>query len=76
MADKVSMTYIKEILPKTSCPKFILQDSGTKFKNEQLMSVFDSLSIKHIYSNPYYQKGNGRIESVYNFLKCTIVKFT
>ena len=41
MADEVSMAYIKEILPKTLCPKFILQDNGTKFKNEQLMSVFD-----------------------------------
>ena len=26
MEDKVSMAYIKEILPKTLCPKFILQD--------------------------------------------------
>ena len=57
MADEVSMPYIKEILPKTSCPKFILQDNGMEFKNEQLMSVFDSLGIKSIYSNPYYKKG-------------------
>ena len=33
-SDKVSMAYIKEILPKTSCCKFILQDTGTEFKNE------------------------------------------
>ena len=52
--DEVSMAYIKEILPKTSCSKFILQDNGTKFKNKQLMSVFHTLGIKHIYSNPYY----------------------
>ena len=45
------MVYIKEILPKTSCSKFILLDNGTKFKNEQLMSVFNTLGIKHIYSN-------------------------
>ena len=32
-ADEVSMAYIKEILPKTSSSKFILQDSGTEFKN-------------------------------------------
>ena len=32
-ADEVSMVYMKEILPKTSCPKFILQDNSTKFKN-------------------------------------------
>ena len=40
------------------------------------MSVFDTLGIKHIYSNPYYPQGNGRIENVHYFLKCTIAKFT
>ena len=65
MADEVSMAYSKEILPKTSCSRFILQDNGTEFKNDQLISVFDTLGIKCIYSNPYYLQGNGRIE------KCT-----
>ena len=32
MADEVSMAYIREILPKTLCSKFILQDNGTEFK--------------------------------------------
>ena len=76
MAGEVSKAYIKEILPKTLCPEFILQDNGTGFKNEQLMSVFYSLGIKHIYSNPYYPKGYSRIENVHIFLKCTIAKFT
>ena len=31
-ANEVSMAYIKEILMKTSCCKFILQHNGTKFK--------------------------------------------
>ena len=62
MADEVSMAYIKEILPKTSCSKFILQDNDTKFKNKQLITVFDTLGIKHIYSNPYYPQGNWRIK--------------
>ena len=76
MADEVSMAYIQEILPKTSCSKFTLQDNGTKFKNEQLMSVFNTLGLKGIYGNPYYPQGNGRIENVHNFIKHTIVKFT
>ena len=59
--DKVSMAHIKEILPKTLCSKFILQDGGMEFKNDQLMSVFNTLGIKCIYSNPYYPQGNGRI---------------
>ena len=53
-----------------------LQDNGAEFKNEQLMAVFNTLSIKHIYSNPYYPKGNSRIESVHNFLKFATEKFT
>ena len=76
MADEVSMVYIKAILPKTSCSKFILKDNGTEFKSEQLMSVFNMLGIKHSYSNPYYPQGNGRIENVHNFLKHIIAKFT
>ena len=72
-ADEVSMAYIKEILPKTLCSKF--QENGMKFKNDQLISVLNTIGIKHIYSNPYYPQGNGRIENVHNFLKCTIAKF-
>ena len=69
------MVYMKEILPKTSCPKLILQDNGNEFRNEQLMSMFNSLGIKHVYSNPYYPKGNSRVENIHNFLKHTIAKF-
>ena len=46
------MAYIKESLPKPSYSKFILQDNGIEFKNEQLMTGFDTLGIKRIYSNP------------------------
>ena len=76
MADEVSMAYTMEILPKTSCPKYILQDNDAEFKNEQLMYVFNCLGIKHIYSNPYYPRGSSRIENMYNLLKCANAKFT
>ena len=75
MGDEVSKAYIKEMLLKTSCSKFFLQDNGTGFKNNQLMSVFDTLGTEHIHSNPYYPQGNGRIENIHNFLECTIAKF-
>ena len=39
------------------------------------ISVFDTSGIKHIYTNPYYPQGNGRIENVDNFLKHTVAKF-
>ena len=65
MANEVSVAYIKEVLPKTLCPRFILQDNGTKFKNEQLMFVFNSLGMKCIYGNPDYPKSNSKIENVH-----------
>ena len=40
------------------------------------MSIVNSLDIKHIYSKPYYPRGNSRIENIPNFLKHTIAKFT
>ena len=74
-ADKVSMTYMKEIIPKTLYSKYISHNNDTEFNNELLMSVFDSLHAKRIYSNPYYPRGNSRIENVHNFLKRSIAKF-
>ena len=74
-SDEVSMAYMKEILPKTACSKFILQDNGTELKNEQLMSIFDTSGIKQIYSNPYSPKGNNRIKNVHSFLKRPIATF-
>ena len=61
---------------EVSSSKFIFLDNGTKFKNKQQMSVFNTLAIKHIYSNPYYPQGNGRIGNINNILKCNITKFT
>ena len=40
-----------------------------------MISTFESLGIKRIYSNSFYPKGNRRIENVHNFLKRTISKF-
>ena len=69
------MMYLKEILPKTPCSLYILQDNGNKIQNDYSVSTFESLGIKRIYSNPFYPKGNGRIENVHNFLKRTTIKF-
>ena len=66
--DEVSMTYIKEILPKMPRPKLILKDNGTEFRNKQLMSVFNSLGIK-IYRQPILPTGNSRVKNMHNFLK-------
>ena len=66
---KVTMAYIKHILPTTSWSIFILQDNGIKFKISQLVATFKLLGIKPIYSNPYRPQGNSRLENTHNFSK-------
>ena len=39
------------------------------------MSVFDTLGIKRICSNPYYPGGNSSVKNVHNFLTQTRAKF-
>ena len=39
------------------------------------MSIFDTIGIKGIYSNPFYPGGNSRIDNIKYFLKRTIAKF-
>ena len=73
--EEVTMAYIKNILPTTSCSTFILLDNGKEFKNSQLIATFKLLGIKPIYSNLYGPQGNSRLENAHNFLKCTISKF-
>ena len=53
-ADKVTMAYLKKVLPTSSCSIYVLQDNGTKFRNRQLVDTFKCLGIKPIYSSPYY----------------------
>ena len=46
-----------------------------ELKNEQLMTVLDTLGIKQIYRNSCYTRSNSRIENIHNFLKRTMAKF-
>ena len=50
------MAYPKEILPKTSCSLYILQDNGTKLINTHLISTFESLGMKKIIAIPSIPK--------------------
>ena len=40
-----------------------------------LNEACDQLSIKGLFSNPFYPQGNAKVENVNNFLKRTLTKF-
>ena len=43
-------TFINHYLPVHMCPRYILSDNGTEFKNQLMDQVFQQLSINHIFS--------------------------
>ena len=51
-ADTIVSTFINEYLPVHMCPRYILSDNGTEFKNGLLNKILQQLGIDHIFSAP------------------------
>ena len=53
------------------CPRYILSDNGTEFKNQLMDQVLQQLSIDHIFSLPYHPQNNSKLEVFHKYLKPT-----
>ena len=69
--DTIASTFIKHYLPVHMCPRYILSDNGTEFKN-QLMD--QQLSFNGIFSAPYHTQSSGKLEVFHKYLKPTLKK--
>ena len=56
------------------CPRYILSDSGTEFKNNLMDQVLKQLGIESIFSAPYHPQSNGKLEIFHKYLKPTLKK--
>ena len=56
------------------CPRYILSDNGTEFKNTLMDQVLKQLGIEGISSAPYHPQSNGKLEMFYKYLKPTLKK--
>ena len=56
------------------CPRYILSDNGTEFKNNLMDQVLKWLGIERIFSAPYHPQSNGKIEVFHKYLKPTLKK--
>ena len=74
-ADTIVSTFINHYLPVHMCPRYILLDNGTEFKNHLFGQVFKQLSIGCIFSTPYHHQSNGKLEVFHEYLKPTLKKF-
>ena len=67
-------TFINQYLPVHMCPRYILLDTGTEFKNTLMDQVLKQLGIERIFSAPYYPQSNGKLEVFHKYLKPTLKK--
>ena len=72
-ADTIVSTFINKYLP-VQCPRYILSDNGTEFKNYLMDKVLKQLGIERIFSVPYHPQSNGKLEVFHKYLKPTLKK--
>ena len=73
-ADTIVSTFISKYLPEHICPRYILSDNGTEFKNNLMDQVLKQLGIEKIFSAPYHPQSNGKLEVFHKYLKPTLKK--
>ena len=56
------------------CPRYILSDNGTEFKNNLMNQVLQQLGIDRIFSAPYHPQSNRKLEVFQKYLKPTLKK--
>ena len=55
-------TFINQYLPVHMCPRYILSDNDTEFKNLLMDKVLQQLGTECILSAPYHPQSNGKLE--------------
>ena len=61
-ADTIVSTFINKYLPVHMCPRYILSDNFTEFKNNHMDKVLKQLGIERIFSAPYHPQSNGKLK--------------
>ena len=72
--DTIVSTFINKYLPVHMCPRYILPDNNTEFKNNLMDQVLKQLGIEQIFSTPYHPQSNGKLEVFHKYLKPALKK--
>lgn len=64
------------IICRHGCPKHILSDRGTHFRNEIVEALLEKFQIRHLYSTPYHPQTNGLVERFNRTLCESLAKIT
>ena len=66
----------KEIICRHRCPKIILSDRGTHFRNQIVDGLCEKFTIKHKLSSPYHPQTSGLVERFNKTLCETLAKIS
>ena len=72
--DTTVTTLINQYLPVHMCPRYILSDNSTEFKNNLMDQVLQQLGIDRIFSAPYHPQSNGKLEVFHKYIKPMLKK--
>ena len=70
--ETIVSTFSNHYLPVHMCPRYILLDNGTEFKNHLMDHILQQLSINYIFSAPYHPQSNRKLEIFHKYLKPTL----
>ena len=73
-ADTIVSTINNQYLPVHMCPRYILTNNDTEFKNSLMDHVLKQLGIERIFSAPYYLQSKGMLGVFHKYLKPTLKK--
>ena len=73
-ADTIVSSFINKYLPVHMCPRYILSDNGTEFRNNLMDKVLKQLGVEWFFSAPYHPQSNGKLEVFHKYLKPTLKK--
>jgi hypothetical protein len=75
-AENVVEFIYKDIICRHGCPKTILSDRGTHFRNRIVDELCEKFRIKHKLSSPYHPQTNGLVERFNRTLCETLAKIS
>jgi Integrase zinc binding domain/Integrase core domain len=64
------------IICRHGCPKYLLSDRGTHFRNEVVDALLEKFQVRHLYSTPYHPQTNGLVERFNRTLCESLAKLT
>ena len=73
-ADTIISTFINQYLPVHMCPRYIISNNGTEFKNNLIDQELKQLGIERIFSTPYHPQSNRKLEVFHKYLRPTLKK--